>query len=201
MSTNTQLTNYIAGNESQKCWSNCFLVSLCRSNSAAIYGILNSLYDVITGLLSVVDLVTDVLVMIEYYNKGYMIFFTISLIVILFAQISYSIAFLLRTWDRYADCWDHSIVFAASLIFAPILSFVMYFMAKYEWCRDTIESCCLNAINFEEPESKQHVTELQAWMQEKIYKHIGFILGTFILAQKALNNFTSIFHHLYRSCM
>ena len=182
MSTNTQLNNYIADNESQNCWPNCFLVSAFRNNSAAIYRNLNKFYDVITALLSVVDLATDVLVMIEYYNKGYTTFFNMSLIVILFAQASYSVAFVLRTWPKHADCCDQAWVFIASLPFAPILSFVMYFMAKYEWFRDCIEQCCCKEINFEEPESKQHVTELQAWMEEKIYKHIGFILGMLTLS-------------------
>ena len=85
----TELTQYIKQDETKSCWEDCGLVKRFRANSTNIYQCLNKFYDVATAVLSCIDLVTDVLVMIDYYNKGYSAFFYISLIVISFAQLSY----------------------------------------------------------------------------------------------------------------
>ena len=53
----------------------------------------------------------------------------------------------------------------------------MYLIANSNNFRDFMEDCCCFKLEFERPDSNKHMTELQAWMEQKVYKHIGFILG------------------------
>ena len=54
---------------------------------------LSYFYDTLTGCISILDVVTDVLVMIEFYKKDRFIFFIASLIILIIAQLSYILSF------------------------------------------------------------------------------------------------------------
>ena len=58
--------------------------------------ICNAGYDILTILISIADVATDVWVLIDFYNKDRMVFFGISFAILILAQCSYSIAFALR---------------------------------------------------------------------------------------------------------
>ena len=53
----------------------------------------NLIYDILTILISIADVTTDIIVLIGFYNSDRMTFFTISLIILILAQCSYSMAF------------------------------------------------------------------------------------------------------------
>ena len=61
-------------------------------------------YDVLTIFISIADVVTDVIVLIDFYNKDRMAFFIISIIILILAQCSYSIAFGARF--NTVDAWE-----------------------------------------------------------------------------------------------
>ena len=53
-------------------------------------------YDLLTILVSIADVVTDVIVLIDFYNKDRMIFFGISLAILILAQCAYTMAFSIK---------------------------------------------------------------------------------------------------------
>ena len=57
---------------------------------------LNMSYDLLTILISIADVATDIIVLIDFYNKDRMVFFGISLAILILAQCAYSIAFAMR---------------------------------------------------------------------------------------------------------
>ena len=58
---------------------------------------LNAGYDILTILISIADVATDIIVLIDWYNKERMAFFFISLSILILAQCAYSIAFALKS--------------------------------------------------------------------------------------------------------
>ena len=56
----------------------------------------NMSYDLLTILISIADVTTDIIVLIDFYNKDRMVFFGISLAILILAQCSYSIACAVR---------------------------------------------------------------------------------------------------------
>eukprot|EP01083_Nonionella_stella_P053229 140877_1 len=53
-------------------------------------------YDVLTICISIADVTTDIIVLIDFYNKDRMTFFAISLIILILAQCAYAIACSVR---------------------------------------------------------------------------------------------------------
>ena len=49
-------------------------------------------YDVLTIFISIADVVTDIIVLIDFYNQDRMTFFWLSLSILILAQCSYSLA-------------------------------------------------------------------------------------------------------------
>ena len=53
-------------------------------------------YDIITMIISVSDVTTDVLILYQFYKNQYFTFFYISIVILAIAQMAYVIAFILR---------------------------------------------------------------------------------------------------------
>ena len=70
----------------------CFDYPLARN-------VLGLVYDVFTIVVSLLDIITDVIVLIEFYLHGHMAFFYCSLIILLMAQLSYTVAF----WWKFKE--------------------------------------------------------------------------------------------------
>ena len=51
----------------------------------------NTSYDVLTIIISMADVATDIVVLVDFYNKERTAFFGISLAILIMAQCSYSI--------------------------------------------------------------------------------------------------------------
>ena len=69
----------------------------------------NVFYDIFTILLSIADVATDIIVLVDFYIKGRMTFFAISLTILILAQCAYSMAFggrfnTLENWGPFACC-------------------------------------------------------------------------------------------------
>ena len=89
--------------------------------------ITNIIYDIFTAVVSLLDVITDIWVMIEFYNERRMSFFYTSLIILIIAQFAYAIAFWWRFSDSYKSVYSASFGFCCLLPFSPILSFAFYF--------------------------------------------------------------------------
>ena len=64
-------------------------------------------YDILTIFISIADVVTDIIVLIDFYNKERMVFFCISLAILILAQCSYSWAFTMKFSTE--ESWNHII--------------------------------------------------------------------------------------------
>ena len=101
---------------------------------------INVTYDILTILISIADIVTDVIVLISFYNKERTAFFAISLVILIIAQICYSVLFIWRYKPQISDC-SVILLFFALLPFGTIVSFLVYFTddkdsAFSEWFAD-----------------------------------------------------------------
>eukprot|EP01084_Bolivina_argentea_P194785 334283_1 len=132
-------------------------------------------YDVITALISLFDMITDVWILIQWYYQDRMVFFSLSLTILLLANFSYTIVFN----TRYRDFYPCKICFFSWILLpiAPFLSIIMYFI---DACGNEYE--CAGYIF--ETRSERRWTENPTknggepikWMQHKLSKHIGFVL-------------------------
>eukprot|EP01084_Bolivina_argentea_P001351 2498_1 len=134
-------------------------------------------YDLFTIIVSLLDVITDVMVMIGFYNQNRMVFFWSALIILIIAQLSYIIAFWMFHGKK-----DDFVMGICLLCFAipcaPCLSFLFYFAAdeslyinKYILKSDL---CCCLDLN--DVSINRSASPLQQWMREKVHKHFGFIM-------------------------
>eukprot|EP01083_Nonionella_stella_P235939 829138_1 len=130
-------------------------------------------YDILTIIVSIADVTTDIIVLIDFYEKERMTFFTISLVVLIMAQCSYSIAFSVRfdTVDEIGFCLA-CCLFCCMLPFGSFVAFCIYIAD--EDCLD-IGGNSMFTISVRD-------SDLTKWIKRKLNKHIGFILEALIEA-------------------
>ena len=83
--------------------------------------VINILYDIFTAVISLLDVITDLMVLVEFYILGRMEFFYASLIILIVAQIAYCIAFWFKFEGSYDSFYGAVAAFCCLLPFAPIL--------------------------------------------------------------------------------
>jgi hypothetical protein len=134
-------------------------------------------YDFITAIITFSDLITDIMVCVYYYNKEWKIIFTISLIILIFAQLSYNFAFIVLYCQNYLIS-EMILIFFILIPISPIISFIFYLLNK--------ESKFSNIISYYFPLLKIGIikpnpndSKLQQFVQIKIREHSGFILEAF----------------------
>eukprot|EP01083_Nonionella_stella_P175608 612025_1 len=152
------------------------------------YSILcNFSYDILTVLVSIADVTTDIIVLIDFYEKERMTFFIISLIILCLAQCSYAWAFSIRfdTVDEIGFCLA-CCLFCGILPFGSFVAFCIY-MAD-EDCLD-IEGDLFTPGTHED-------SSLSKWIKRKLNKHFGFILEALIEAfPQSLIQITAIVYY------
>ena len=184
-----------AGNDGDSCCEQCLwrlrnlvpvrLIFHCISTT------LTKSYDLITILISVADVTTDIWVIYNFRIAKRDTFFIIALIVMILAQLSYAVAFMLRfrvsEYNNYRTRthrldWDQRVrkrvqLFFLILPFTPVISFIFY------WCTQYPDNCLMSYLkeNFNiQDDYAMNVNPNQArivvWVEEKLNKHIGFIL-------------------------
>ena len=166
----------------------------------------SNLYDILTILISVADIVTDIMVLISYYFADRMTFFWISFIILIIAQIGYIILFFTtfkfdKKWFRVIEAIDvncplcldvayYVIVlpilcitfFCLLLPFGHLVAFAMYFAENDDsvfskWLRNTVGIRKKEQISL-----REHMSERTRMAAEKLNKHGGFILEAFLEA-------------------
>ena len=130
----------------------------------------NQIYGYFAIFISLLDLTTDILVLIEFYAAERTTFFVISLSILIIAQISYVVAFISRC--GHAARADSIPIFIAILLCTPFVSIVMYIAEKYNTFN--------NAYN--DDEGANVIKSLRKWMDRKLRSHLGFILEATIEA-------------------
>ena len=132
----------------------------------------NALYDYFAIFISLLDLVTDILICVEFYQLERMTFFYISLSIIITAQVSYIIAFSSRYWKSLDTCEKIAMTLMI-LPMAPFMSIAIYIAEK-----KNIFGTAYNENN------GMNLTKspLRKWMDKKLRSHLGFILEATIEA-------------------
>ena len=103
-------------------------------------------YDLFTLVLSVLDVVTDVLIAIQYYNDGEMVFFGLCLGIFAIASIAYTVLFLMMYADPWKD-WQIAILFFVILPVSPLVPIFIWITSfKFECVNNMLDYC-----NFRKP--------------------------------------------------
>ena len=141
---------------------------------------LNILYDMVTIIISIADISTDIIVLISFYIDGRTTFFVISLIILIISQLCYAVAFIWR-YDIHHD--DN--IFVIVLIFCCILpigwivSFMFYFTddknsfcskqfdkySRQNWYNDSLKDDMLSKSQ----------SKMTRWIIKKLSRHIGMV--------------------------
>ena len=125
------------------------LCGSCQSSNECVGQWFNRIYDTFTITISLTDLLTDILVMIQYYNANKMTFFILSAVILSIAQSSYCFFFAV-SYVRHCTGVERLckifIVFLCCLPFSPIMSFVFYFTSDEgsKLAEFLEEYCCIH---------------------------------------------------------
>eukprot|EP01084_Bolivina_argentea_P196652 337110_1 len=132
---------------------------------------LDALYDILAVVISLFDIITDVWIMIEWYYHGKIVFFTISLVIIILSNFAYIMVF----FSRYGELNLFHICGCCCFMLpiAPFLSFFMYIIDTFNLY---VGQCLF--FNIDGWKSWQTDNESRTWMENKLSKHIGFIFET-----------------------
>ena len=141
-------------------------------------------YDILTIVISIADVVTDIIVLISFYEKGRSTFFALSLAILILAQCSYSMAFALRfsTIDEWHPCLA-CCAFCVCLPCGPLIAFCIFLASQ-----EADVSCCMDVIDWfgldRQGLFRARDTDgaMARWIRSKLDKHLGFILEAAIEA-------------------
>ena len=173
----------------EKVLSRVSTIFACSTIIQCISSILTHSYDLLTILISIADVTTDVWVIYKFYNDKREAFFIIALIVMIVAQLSYAVAFVIRFRPQWST-WRHHpqlrafAMFCTILPLTPIMSFIFY------WCELNDKNWfikLLNKIFYIEDEiyldaNDPNQPKILIWIKTKARKHMGFILEAMVEA-------------------
>ena len=97
-----------------------------RSCNLSKQNVGDTLFDILTIVISLSDLITDLLILNSYYTNGYYTFFYLSLSVVILAQLSYCWAFTVLFSENDDSICVQVCTFITCLMFSPLLSIIMY---------------------------------------------------------------------------
>eukprot|EP01084_Bolivina_argentea_P291783 501516_1 len=119
-------------------------------------------------VLTLLDIVTDVVMLVLWYNEDRMIFFGISISILIVAQMSYVL--LLNLIHNFDNILSPNIIY--TLPFAPILPFMFYFLAEDSYLCKFIDDH-IKCVHFDWAGSVEEVQN--NWLEERSYKNWGYL--------------------------
>eukprot|EP01084_Bolivina_argentea_P246471 412479_1 len=140
-------------------------------------------YDLLTILISIADITTDIIVLIDFWMKGRTTFFAISLVILILAQCSYSIAFALRfdTIDEWGTAKSFA-AFCCMLPFGTFVAFFMYFANEEAGCLNDFITHTLKLDGDGMFYIRNDDSKMVQWIKRKLDRHLGFLLESVIEA-------------------
>ena len=185
--------------DSKSCYERfCWCISTIIPFQSVINCISKALaksYDIITILISIADVTTDIWVIYNFKKSKRETFFVIALIVMIVAQLAYAIAFMYRFWvtsgniqtPNYLD-WNARVkkrilLFCLIIPLTPIISFIFYFCTEYP--QNFFLKFLKKHFNVRDDfvsDINPNQAKIIVWVQEKLNKHIGFILEALVEA-------------------
>lgn len=141
---------------------------------------LDIIWDIITAVISITDVVTDLLVANEFYQDGKMTEFTIAVAIFILAQLSYAFLFA-GTWAKeFTNCGKFCVFLLALPLgqFVPIFAWLESF--HFEWLDNFIRKMSLKPTDKVGTDGDDDT--LWAYIQAKYQAHAGFLAEAFMEA-------------------
>ncbi|ETO19913.1 hypothetical protein RFI_17307, partial [Reticulomyxa filosa] len=138
-------------------------------------------FDFGATVLSIVDIVTDVLVAHQFWVNGHVEFFAVSVSIFFLAQFCYTTLFCLTYGDRLKNR-ELALAFVCVLPFAQLVPAFMW-LDSYDtkMTRVPLEFFKLYA-SLHKNECPTHKDPLQHWLEEKFKSHAGLLVESVIEA-------------------
>ena len=160
---------------------------------------LGTLYDIMAQIISILDVTTDVIVCIQYYQRDRMVFFGISITILILALIAYDIAFFINFCDESSN-GKKLALFLFMLPFTPFVPYILYFTADdtsfVSRCLER-KCCCFDLYVRDRNSTSDNVSKLRQFMETKIIKHLGFIIEALVEGLLYKNTEITNSEHIY----
>eukprot|EP01083_Nonionella_stella_P123290 371455_1 len=143
-------------------------------------------FDTCTSLVSVLDVISDLMVMMYFYERDRMGFFNVSLSIIIATHLTYCLALILTSDQHSTRC--NICIFVASLPFAPVLPFLFYFTSDSNTCMHSFIVSILGKFNVvlstadHTNNNEETMDAFRTWSENKWHKHLGFLIEAVIEA-------------------
>lgn len=158
-------------------------------------------FDIFSGIISLLDLSTDLIILVQWYNQDRMVFFWISCCILFMAQCSYLGLFhnfhgLRRSISKDTTLWRVIVSFLFTIPFAPILSFIFHFVSE-EDAKLRVWINKLPFVHFYWHNEFYKVPETnKEYLEHVAFKHAGFLLEAAVEAFPQ-SNVCSIEHFIF----
>ena len=143
------------------------------------YKIIGSVFDFLAAAVSLLDLFTDIVIIITWHNQNRTIFFWISFTILVLAQLSHVFVFYVNHGQWPSDNWDlihTSISILFTLPFAPLLSFIFYLVADDDAIlRKIINKIPIYNFSWHNVTVDKNASTMKQYLEKKLYKHVGFL--------------------------
>ena len=164
----------------------------CCNNSSC----LALLYDVLGQVISILDVTTDIIVCVQYYQKDRMVFFGISLTILCLALFAYDFIFMVNHSRESSRSWKNLALFMVMLLISPLIPFLMYFLANPDSKVGIVikEYFCFDIkLGSSDQWNEKDKSRLKKFMRQKVSQHLGFIVEALV---EGIYACTLIFHSL-----
>ena len=93
----------------------------------------DKVYDSINIIITILDLVTDILVIYDFWCKNRFVFFILAVSCVVIAHVCYTLVFVLKYSSSY-DTSNEVIAFICLLPFSPLMPYILYFSSLPNNC-------------------------------------------------------------------
>ena len=140
-----------------------------------------AVYDLLAQIISILDVVTDVIVCVGFYQNGRMIFFGLSLTILILALVSYDGLFV-YLYCNESSFTVHCLMFAAMFPISPFIPFIFFYAEDKDSCLSKLlqRFCCCFLLKFEPRTTTDEASKLKQFFETKIMKHAGFIIESLV---------------------
>ena len=148
-------------------------------------------YDILGQIISILDVTTDVIVCIQYYQNDRMTFFGISISILILALIAYDMVFIIN-YSNENKIYRSVLLFFAMIPLSPFIPFILYLSTDPESKFSNLmeNNCCFQIKVYNRIYKNKNTSKLKQFMEEKMMKHLGFIVEA--LVEGTLYAFISI---------
>ena len=168
-----------------------------KEQKEQLYKYAGCTFDIISAIVSLLDLSTDIVIIVGWYSQNRMVFFWISVSILICAQLSY-IAVFYFDHGRFDNLYRSFTSLLFTIPLSPILSFIYYLVAEDgSITRDFIDKhlkCYY--FTWHSPHVDTEASPEMQYLNAKLYKNVGFILEALVEAfPQSILQLTSIVYY------